>query len=171
MSLQDTIITQAEGETEKFVTFMLDDEEFGADVLQTKEISNMKKITDVPTAPSFVEGVINLRGTITPIIDLRKRLDLEIKEDLSESQIVITEQKDQFIGMIVDEVVDVIEISKEDIDSAPEIIMTDVSEEYIKGVGKVGEDRLIVILDLGRVLSKEDFAKVKKAKKDAKASQ
>lgn len=171
MSLEDTIITDTEGETEKFVTFMLGNEEFGADVLQTKEISNMKKITEVPTAPSFVEGVINLRGAITPILDLRKRLDLETREDLSDSQIVITEQNEHFIGMIVDEVVDVIEIPKDNIDSAPDIIMTDVSEEYIRGVGKVGEDRLIVILDLSQVLSKGEFAKVKKAKQTAKSSQ
>ncbi len=158
---EETLIGTEEN-SKKFLTFKLGPEEFGADVTQIKEISRMEETTQVPTAPPFVEGVINLRGSITPIIDLRKRLDLGTKEHDEDTRIVIAEFEDQFTGMIVDTVTDVLEIPEDDIDPTPELVATEISEEYLRGVGKIGENRLIVLLDLGKVLSREEFEKVKK---------
>lgn len=163
MKAEEDVLVGTGKDSKKFVTFELGEEEFGADVMQIKEISRMKETTSVPTAPSFVEGVINLRGTITPIIDLRRRLGLEEAEYDSETRIVIAELDDQFTGMIVDTVTDVLEIPEEDVDPTPGLVTTEVSEEYLKGVGKVGEDRLVVLLDLSRVLSREELEEVKNA--------
>lgn len=142
--------------SDKFLTFKLGDEEFGADVMQIKEISKMKEITRVPTAPSFIKGVINLRGSVTPVFELREKLGMKTKATESENKIVIAEQNEQFIGMIVEQITDVLEIPNENIDSTPDLIAEKVSREYLKGVGKVGEDRLVVILDLEKVLSEEN---------------
>ena len=97
-------------DTRKFLAFKLGEGEFGADVMWIKEISRMKETTRVPTAPSFVEGVINLRGTVTQILDLRKRLDMEPKGPDSETRIVIAERGEHYIAMVVDTVTDVLEI-------------------------------------------------------------
>ena len=171
MRSEEEVLVGTGTDSKKFVTFELGEEEFGADVKSIKEISRMEETTQVPTAPSFVEGVINLRGTITPIIDLRKRLDLEEAEHDSDTRIVIAELEDQFTGMIVDTVTDVLEIPEEDIDPTPELVTTQVSEEYLKGVGKVGEDRLIVLLDLTKVLSREEFEKIKQVSEENETDQ
>jgi len=160
MRSESEVAVDKNAESKKFVAFELGKEEFGADVTQIKEISRVKETTEIPTAPDFVEGIINLRGTIAPIIDLRKRLNLEPKELDSDSRIVIAERGDQFIGMIVDTVTDVLEIPEENIDAAPKLITTEISEEYLKGVGKVGEDRLIILLDLTEVLSRDKFERI-----------
>ncbi len=174
MRSESEVAVDKNAESKKFVAFELGKEEFGADVTQIKEISRVKETTEVPTAPDFVEGIINLRGTIAPIIDLRKRLNLEPKELDSDSRIVIAERGDQFIGMIVDTVTDVLEIPEEKTDSTPNLITTEVSEEYLKGVGKVGEDRLIILLDLTKLLSREEFEKIdeisEKEDKESKSS-
>ncbi len=168
---EEEVLVGTGTDSKKFVTFELGKEEFGADVTQIKEISRIEETTQVPTAPSFVEGVINLRGTITPIIDLRSRLGLERKDYDSDTRIVIAELKDKFTGMIVDTVTDVLEIPEEEIDSTPELVTTQVSEEYLKGVGKVGDDRLVVLLDLSKVLSREEFQEMREATKKAETSE
>lgn len=145
----------------KFVAFKLGAEEFGADVLQIREISRLVDITRVPRAPSFVDGVINLRGRITPIVNLRRRFGFEPKEPGPETRIVIAELEGYPIGIIVDEVTDVLGIPVKNIDPTPELVTTEVSKEYLKGVGKVGEKRLIILLDLDKVLSKEEFAEMR----------
>ena len=141
----------------KFVTFKLGTEEFGVDVMQIREISGMVDITRVPRATSYVDGVINLRGRITPIINLRKRFGFEPKEPGPSTRIVIAELDEHLIGIIVDEVTDVLGIAMENIDPTPELVTTEVSKEYLKGIGKVGEKRLIILLDMNKVVSKEAF--------------
>ncbi len=160
MMAEKEIAENVDKESRKFISFRLGDEEFGADVMQIKEISKMKETTRVPTAPSYVEGVMNLRGTITPIINLWDRLDLDQESPEEEGRIVIAEHEDHFTGMIVDEVVDVIEILEEDIDSAPDLVTTDISHEFIEGVGKIEENRLVIILDLEKVFAKEEMDEV-----------
>ena len=146
----------------KFVAFKLGAEEFGADVMQIREISRLMDITRVPRAPSFVDGVINLRGRITPIVNLRKRFGFEPKEPGPDTRIVIAELEGYPIGIIVDEVTDVLGIPAKNIDQTPELVTTKVSKEYLKGVGKVGEKRLIILLDLKKILSKEEFVEIRK---------
>lgn len=162
MRPEERVAVEAIEAANKFVAFKLGAEEFGADVMQIREISKLVDITRVPRAPSFVDGVINLRGRITPIVNLRKRFGFEPKEPGPDTRIIIAELEGYPIGIIVDEVTDVLGIPAKNIDQTPELVTTEVSKEYLKGVGKVGEKRLIILLDLNKVLSSEEFAEIRK---------
>lgn len=132
------------------VTFHLAKEEYGVEIGSVQEIIRASDITPVPGAPLHVKGVINLRGKIIPVVDLRKRFGLP-KADVSEMQrIIVVELGVKRLGMLVDSVSQVIKISSAVIDSMPEEATT-VSENYIKGVGKL-DNRLIIILDLNQSL-------------------
>jgi purine-binding chemotaxis protein CheW len=111
----------------------------------------MVTITHVPRAPHYMEGVINLRGQLIPIIDLRTRFGMPRTEHTKNTRIVVTEIGTKRVGMVVDSVSEVLRIPTEQIEDAPDMI-AGVDTEYIRGVGKMG-DRLIIMLDLGRVIS------------------
>ena len=111
----------------------------------------MVTITHVPRAPQFMEGVINLRGQLIPIIDLRTRFSMARAERTKNTRIVVTEIGSKRIGMVVDSVSEVLRIPVEQIEDAPNLV-AGIDTEYIRGVGKMG-DRLIIMLDLGRVIS------------------
>ncbi len=150
-TLDDNIKTQLSGKTLQVVTFALAREEYGVDIAQVQEINRMVTITHVPRAPQFMEGVINLRGQLIPIIDLRSRFGMERAERTKNTRIVVTEIGTKRIGMVVDSVSEVLRIPVEQIEDAPDLV-AGVDTEYIRGVGKMG-DRLIIMLDLGRVIS------------------
>lgn len=137
----------------QLVAFRLGNETYAVDIQQVQEIIRMQRITAVPGAPFFVEGVINLRGRIIPVIDLRKRLGLPPGEETDEVRIVVVEVPPHKVGMIVDAVEEVLRLSTENIE-APSSLVASVDEQYLKGVGKT-EDRLVVLLDLKEVLKKE----------------
>ena len=140
------------GEVVQLVNLRLRGEEFGVDIGSVREITRVGDITHIPEAPSFIQGVINLRGQIIAVIDLAKQFGLAPQEKLPESaRIVVTWLKGQAVGMLVDEVPEVLKIPAEDIEPAPELIQTKIRRDYIKGVGKL-ENRLIVFLDLDKVL-------------------
>ncbi len=147
----------------QLVSFNVGTEEFGVDILKVHEINRMTEITRVPKAPDFVEGVINLRGKIIPIIDLRKRFGMETKEQDKSTRIIVVEINEQTIGFVVDAVSEVIRMSSADIDNAPELV-TGIDADYIKGVGKL-EDKLLILLDLEKVLSRNELKKVEEIKK------
>ena len=148
----------------QIVGFKLGEEEFGVDVLQIREIVTLDKgITRVPKAPSFVEGVINLRGDIIPIVDLRKRFALTIPPIGLNSRVVIVEIAGETrVGMIVDSVVGVMRIGKSSIEDTPSITKG-VDAYYINGVAKV-DDRLVVLLNLERALSPDEARELAEAK-------
>ncbi len=139
----------------QLVSFKLGDEEFGVDILQVQEIIRMQNITRVPNAPHFVEGVINLRGKVIPIIDLRKRFDLGHHEADKNTRIVVVKIDDIVVGLIVDEVSEVLRIPADTVEPPPPII-AGIESDYIKGVGKLDEGRLLILLDLNKILSKEE---------------
>ena len=147
----------------QLVIFKIGKEEFGVPISEVREIVRLIPITPVPRAPDFVEGVVNLRGQILAIIDLAKRLKLTPSPRSDKSRIIVVELEGNIIGMIVDEVVEVLRLSSENIDKAPELITTEIHEEYLKGVGKLGE-RLLILIDLARVFSPEEVEDIKKAK-------
>lgn len=152
-------------ETIQIVSFKLGDEEFGVDVFQIREIVTLDKgITRVPKSPNFVEGVINLRGDIIPIIDLRKRFGLSLPPMGLNSRVIIVELGDEGsrVGMIVDAVIGVSRIPKSSIKEAPSITKG-VDAYYISGVAEL-DDRLIVLLNLERALSKEEVKEITEAK-------
>ncbi len=138
-------------ETIQVVSFKLGSEEYGVDIAQVQEINRMVAITHVPRAPQFMEGVINLRGQLIPIIDLRTRFAMERAEHTKNTRIVVTEIGTKRVGMVVDSVSEVLRLGTDAIEPAPEMI-TGVDTEYIRGVGKI-EDRLIILLDLARIIS------------------
>ena len=138
----------------QLVTFSIGEEEFGVDILRVREIIRMLEITRVPRAPEFVEGVINLRGSVIPIIDLRKRFRLLAKENDKDTRIVVISIDNMTVGFIVDSVSQVLRIPANTIEPTPPVV-AGVDSEYIEGVGKL-EDRLLILLDLDRLLSSED---------------
>lgn len=140
----------------QLVSFNIGSEEFGVEILKVQEINRMVEITKVPQAPHYVEGVINLRGKVIPIIDLRKRFNLDVKEYDKNTRIVVVDINGSIMGMIVDAVSEVLRLPSSTIEPPPEIV-TGLNAEYIKGVAKL-EDRLLIFLDLSRVIDAAEMA-------------
>lgn len=139
----------------QLVIFQLGREEFAVEVTQVREIIRMQDITRMPKAPSFVEGIINLRGQIIAVLDLAQRLNLEAADRGSETRIIVVEAGDVKVGMIVDSVSEVMRISEEEVEPSP-ALAADVEAVYLKGVVKQ-ENRLIILLDLTRILATEEM--------------
>ena len=138
----------------QLVTFSIGEEEFGVDILKVQEIIRTMEITKVPKAPVFVEGVINLRGKVIPIIDLRKRFGLSAREHDKDTRIIVIEMTTMIVGFVVDSVSEVLRIPANTVEPPPPVV-SGLESEYIKGVGKL-QDRLLIMLDLDRLLSHEE---------------
>jgi len=138
------------GEQIQLVGFRIGDEEFGVDIIKVQEINKMVEITRVPNAPHFVEGVINLRGKVIPIIDMRKRLDLIQSEHTKDTRIVVVEEEGKVVGFIVDSVSEVIRINK-DITGPPPPMVSGIKSDFITAIAKLSE-RLLILLDLQVIL-------------------
>ena len=137
----------------QLVIFRLCDEEFGVEISSVLEIIRRLAISHIPKAPGFIEGVINLRGKVLAVVDLARQFGLKAAKEMPKTaRIVVVEVRNISLGLIVDEVPEVIRISEEQIEPAPEIIQSDINRLYIKGVAKL-DQRLIIILDLNNVLS------------------
>ena len=143
-----------EEETTTLVTFRLGNGEYAIDIMQAKEIIKMEKITLIPNAPYFVEGVINLRGNIIPIIDLKKRFNLEKSEGNKNTGIIIVKIEDVDMGIIIDSISKVVSMVNSDIQPPPSMLQG-IGQRYIKGVGKM-EDKLLVVLDLDKLFTNEE---------------
>lgn len=137
----------------KIIVFQLKDEEYGIPVEQVRSIEKLQPITRVPGTATYIRGVINLRGVVTPIIDLRKRLDLEEVSTNDSTRIIIVNKDELEAGFIVDAANDVLDISAEFIEPAPEVV-GGVNVSYINGVAKL-DKRIIVMIDLEEILSTE----------------
>lgn len=139
----------------KVIVFQLENEEYAVGVEQVGSIERLQKITRVPQTDSFVKGVINLRGIVTPIIDLRKRLGIEEAPHTDETRIIIIQLEEIEVGLIVDAANDVIDIPVNRIEQAPEVVGS-VHVDYIEGVAKL-DDRLLILLFIERVLTDDDL--------------
>ncbi len=138
----------------QFVIFRLGEERYAVDILNVGGISEFRNVTKVPNAPYFIDGIINLRGDIIPIVNLKKRFNIAEKEADSDTRIIINNIKGKDIGFIVDEASQVIKIDDADIEDAPDIIKG-AERQYISGVGKVA-DHIVILLDLEKILSDEE---------------
>lgn len=138
----------------QLVSFKIGEEEFGVDILRVQEINRMIEVTRVPNAPEYVDGVINLRGKVIPIIDLRRRFGMARKEHDKSTRIVVVELRGKVIGFVVDRVSEVLRIPKS-VTEPPPPIVAGVDTDYITAVGKLA-DRLLILLDLERVLHGDD---------------
>jgi len=144
----------------KYLTFALGKEQYGLEILKVREIIGYMEITAVPQTPHYVKGVINLRGQVIPVIDLRTKFGMETKEITEESCIIVVEihQNDREFstGVAVDRVVEVLDIAGEDIEDAPQF-GSNVNTDFVLGMGKVG-DSVKILLDIGKVITSEDIS-------------
>lgn len=155
---------------EQLVVFRLANEYYGVDIGAVNTIIRMQEITEIPQTPHFVEGVINLRGSIIPVIDLRKRFDLPTEPVTKASRVVVVESGGQMIGMVVDAVAETLRLSVGDIEPPSPVIASSVDAEYLRGVGKQ-DSRLVILLDLDRVLTTHEMESLTKMdRKEAKAA-
>ena len=146
----------------QLVGFQVEQERFGVNILMVQEIIRSTPITPVPNSPSFVEGVINLRGVIIPVIDLRKRLNLyNENSNMDDIWILILDIEGKITGFIVDKVTEVIKVDERQVEQAPEIIVSGLDNQYISGVVEVS-GHLLILLDFSRVLLIEEVNRLKK---------
>ncbi|MCK9216530.1 MAG: chemotaxis protein CheW [Firmicutes bacterium] len=139
------------GIMKQFVVFKLDDEEYGIDILQVKTIEKMSEITRVPKTSSYVKGVINLRGEIVPIIDLKEKFNLGESALTENTRIIIVYADETIVGLIVDSATEVIDIDSELIEEPPESI-GNIESGNVYGIGKL-EERIVILLDVQKILN------------------
>jgi chemotaxis signal transduction protein len=141
----------------QLVTFMLGDEEFGVPISRIQEIDRLGKVTKVPKAAQFIEGITNLRGEVIPVLDTRKRFDLQAKPSDDRTRIVIVDLGGVKTGLVVDSVREVMNLAKRDIAPPPESIGSGIDQQFISGIGKVDSGkRMIVLLDVEKILSRQE---------------
>jgi purine-binding chemotaxis protein CheW len=145
----------ASGELIQLVSFKLDEEEYGVDVLKVREIIRMPSITRVPNTPHYVEGVINLRGKVIPIMSIRRRFGLSEVENDKSTRIMVMDVDGELMGFIVDSVSEVIRISQHEIQPPPPVATSGIDQDCMSGVINQPE-RLLILLDLEKMSSKED---------------
>lgn len=143
----------------QLVVFSLGQEEYGVDILQVKEIKRLTEITRVPNAPDHVEGVINLRGNIIPVVDLHKRFELGTVEATDESRIVIVNVQDITVGITVDAVSEVITLDESSLAPPPPLV-AGIEASFIEAIGKL-KDRLLILLNMDRILGLDEVAATK----------
>lgn len=135
----------------QLVSFRLGQEEFGVDILRVQEINRMVEIARVPQAPHYCEGIINLRGKVIPVINLRKKFDLDVHEWDKNTRILVCDVNGSVIGMIVDSVEEVLKVSKSTVEPPPSIVGA-VSSDYINSIAKLDKG-LLIFLDISRIAS------------------
>lgn len=143
----------------KLIVFKIQKEEYAVSVKNVGSIERLLPITRVPSTASFVKGVINLRGIVTPVVDLKERFYHVESEFTNQTRIIIVHMDDISVGLIVEEANDVVDINKDQIEPAPEVVGSKV-DDYISGVIKL-DKRLLLLLDLEKVLSKEELIDLK----------
>ncbi|MRR33382.1 chemotaxis protein CheW [bacterium] len=134
----------------KYLRFRVADEDYGVSLLEIREIIKTRPVTEVPRMPGFVAGVISLRGTIIPVLDLRLRLGLAVVDASGRSRIIIAKRGEGMCGLLVDEVFQVLGLSGAEIEKAPPVL-EGIDREFVRGIGRHGE-RMLIILDLEKVM-------------------
>jgi purine-binding chemotaxis protein CheW len=140
----------------QYLTFTLGHEEYGVEILKVQEIKGALAITPIPNTPAHIKGVMNLRGTIIPVVDLRQKFGLQAGEANAFTVIIVVKVGAKVMGLVVDGVSDVLNIPIADIQATPDF-GSQVDARFISGMAKAGE-RLVVLLDIDRVLGSEDLA-------------
>ena len=142
-------------ETQQYVIFSINEQTYGIEILKIKEVVSYRKITPLPNMRGFIKGIINLRGVVLPVFDLREKFNLPETTYTHFHTIIVMEISGRVIGVIVDEITDVVEILPEEI-QATSNLPPGMKTEYMKGIGKK-EDKLVVLLDIDRLLSPEEL--------------
>jgi len=152
------VAEKANDEIVQWVTFRLDNEKYGIRVMQVQEVLRMTEIAPVPGAPDFVLGIINLRGNVVTVIDSRKRFGLSEADADDSTRIVIIEADNHVVGILVDSVAEVVDLSTSEIDAAPNV-GNDDSSKYIQGVSSKDKE-LLILVDVNKLLSDEEWEEV-----------
>lgn len=139
----------------KYLTFVLGSEEYGLEILKVREIISVMEITEVPQVPAFIKGVINLRGKVIPVMDLRLKFGMTPVEYTRETCIIVVTIGDLLIGVVVDTVAEVLDISEAEIDPPPTFGST-VKTDFIMGMGKI-KDKVKILLDIDKILSVDEL--------------
>ncbi len=160
----DTVAVKKEVHEGKYLTFVLGSEEYGIEILRVREIIGLMDITTVPQTPDFMKGVINLRGKVIPVIDLRLKFAMQEEEHTQETCVIVVEVDNTSIGIIVDSVSEVSDISGKEIEDAPSF-GEGIDTNFIMGLGKVKE-KIVILLDIEAVLSSEDLEIVEQLAKE-----
>ncbi|MDX2455122.1 chemotaxis protein CheW [Desulfosarcina sp.] len=162
---QNSLESTGETATRQLVGFFIGEEMFGVDILTVQEIIRDSPITPIPDAPDFLEGVINLRGSIIPVIDLRKRLKLVQSAHLDpDVWIIILTVEGRVTGFVVDRVTKVLHVPESSIKPPPDIVVAGLKSQYINGVCKL-DQRLLILLEFSRILMVDEIKKLKSMKR------
>lgn len=156
MTEEQTVGFAADGQ--QFLTFTLQDEEYGIDILRVQEIKGFSMVRPIPNAPQYIKGVLNLRGTVVPIVDLRNRFGMEEIEYNQFTVIIVVSVGTKVVGLIVDAVSDVLNIPNDQIEDTPEM-GGDIDSSYFTGMGKVGE-KLVLLLNIDKLVNAERLDEV-----------
>ena len=157
--MEEETKTKGTYDEKQVVIFNLGNEEFGVDINDVREIIKLEDITKIPNTEAYIDGVINLRGKIIVIIDLAKKLSLKTNERNKDTRIIVIEVQNSSVGMVVDSCNEVLRISTENIEKAPDIVTKKVESKYIEGVAMLKE-RLIILLTPSKILNLEEIKKV-----------
>ena len=155
----EAVATKKEVTEGKFLTFALSNEEYGIEILRVREIIGLMDITTVPQTPDYMKGVVNLRGKVIPVIDLRLKFSMQEEEHTQETCVIVVEVNNTQIGIIVDSVSEVLDIKSGEIEEAPSFGQG-IDTDFIMGMGKTKE-KIIILLDIEEVLSSEELEMVK----------
>ncbi|MGQ3052709.1 MAG: chemotaxis protein CheW [Roseateles sp.] len=151
------VSTKAHGpKSGEYLTFRLGSEEYGIDILKVQEIRSYEQPTRIANAPDFIKGVVNLRGVIVPIVDLRLKLNCPTAEYNSFTVVIVLNVKNRVVGAVVDSVSDVLELSRDAIKPAPELSAASVDTSFITGIGSVGE-RMLILMDIEGLMSSAEM--------------
>jgi purine-binding chemotaxis protein CheW len=155
-----SITSEVHSETElthyqHFLCFKVSDEIYGVDIMDIKELIKPREVTEVPRSPSFVSGIISLRGVIVPIIDLRDRLGLARERVTGRERVIVVRHGDSFSGLLVDEIIQVVRISKADIEAAPPVL-EGIDRDFVTGIGRA-DGRMIIVLNLSNIVDIDLF--------------
>ncbi|GAB3630464.1 chemotaxis protein CheW [Pandoraea terrae] len=149
-----------EGDGQEFLVFTLGEEEYGIDILKVQEIRGYDAVTRIANAPDFIKGVINLRGIIVPIVDMRIKFRLGRVEYDTQTVVIILNVAGRVVGMVVDGVSDVLTLARGEIKPAPEFGAT-LATEYITGLGTV-EGRMLILMDIEKLMTSDDMALIER---------
>lgn len=151
-------VLATEADNREFLVFSLGDEEYAIDILKVQEIRGYENVTRIANAPDFIKGVTNLRGVIVPIVDLRIKFHLDSVEYGGQTVVIVVNVADRVVGIVVDGVSDVMTLTPDQIKPAPEFGVT-LSSDFLSGLGSL-EDRMLVIVDIDKLLTSEEMALV-----------
>jgi len=155
---QQGIRTSFSSDDQQFLTFNLAEEFYGVDILKVQEIKGYTNVTKIPNTPDYLKGVLNLRGTIVPIVDLRMKFGMGVTEPTSFTVVVVVNVRNRVMGFLVDAVSDVLDLNAKDIQPPPEMGNT-VDITFVAGIGNTN-DHLVTLLDIDRVLTDDEVKAV-----------